>query len=100
MDAQVLWFEWTSETPVDAHAIYNAVIDGGMGLSALRLLGEFEFSAGHVRLKDEMSPRLEYGGKNPADGKWDVEIIGYEEEDGMLTVYKIIEFKQPEKYQQ
>jgi hypothetical protein len=46
-----------------------------------------------------MSAKLEYGGKNPANGKWDIEIIGYEDE-GKLTVFKITEFKQPEKYQE
>ena len=98
MDAQVLWFEWPRETPIDPHEIYTAVVDGGMGLSALRLLGEFEFGSGYVQLKDGMSSKLEYGGKNPSNGKWDVEVIGYEEA-GPLTVFKIIEFKQPEKYQ-
>jgi len=98
MDAQVLWFEWPRETPIDPHEVFTAVIDGGMGLSAFRLLGEFEFGQGHVQLKDKMSPQLEYGGKKQADGKWDIEIIGYEEE-GPLTVFKIAEFKQPEKYQ-
>jgi hypothetical protein len=99
MDAQVLWFEWTRETPIDAHEVYTAVIDGGMGLSALRLLGEFEFGTGYAQLKGAMGAKLEYGGKNPAGGKWDIEIIGYEEQ-GPLTVYKISEFKQPEAYQQ
>src|SRR5688500_1936404 len=98
MDAHVLWFERTRLTPIDVNEVYQAVVDGGMGLSALRLLGEFEFGAGYAQLKGEMSPRLEYGGKNPVNGKWDIEVIGYEA-DQVPTVYKLAEFKQPEVYQ-
>lgn len=98
MDAQVLWFEWPRETSIDIDEIYETVIDGGMGLQALRLLGEWEFTDGFAQLADDMSVKFEYGGKNPGNGKWDVDVIGYAD-TGPPAVYAITEFKQPEVYQ-
>jgi hypothetical protein len=98
MDAQVLWFEWTRETPIDVNEVYQAVVDGGMGLSEFHLLGEFMFTEGAMQLAGGMSGKLEYGGRKQADGKWDIEIIGYETGE-VPTVFKLAEFKQPEVYQ-
>lgn len=98
MDAQVLWFEWPRETAIDIDEIYETVVEGGMGLQALRLLGEWEFTDGFAHLADGMSVKFEYGGKNPGNGKWDIDVIGYAD-TGAPAVYKIREFKQPEVYQ-
>lgn len=98
MDAQVLWFEWPRETPIDIDEIYEAVIDGGMGLEALRILGEWEFTEGYAQLANGMSVKFEYGGKNPGNGKWDIDVIGYAD-TGPPAVYKIYEYKQPVVYQ-
>lgn len=98
MDSQVLWFEWTRETPIDVKEIYAAVNDGGMGLQSMQLLGEWEFGDGWARLKGNMSAKFEYGGTNPGNGKWSIEVVGYADEDPP-AVYAIKEFEQPEKYQ-
>jgi hypothetical protein len=99
MDQQVLWFEWKSETPIDIEKVYDAVVDGGMGLQAMRLMGSFEFGDGWAQLAGGLSPRFEYGGKNPISGEWDIEVIGYND-DGAPTVYSIQPLKRPEVYQQ
>lgn len=98
MDDQVLWFEWTRKTPIDVIELHKAVLDGGMGMASMRLLGEFEFKDGFAQLKGGMSPRLEFGGKWPGDGKWDIEVVGYEA-DGNPVVFKIREFQKPRAYQ-
>ena len=99
MDQQVLWFEWTRETPIDIAEVYDAVVDGGMGLQAMRLMGRFEFGDRGAHLAGGMSPRFEYGGKNPVNGEWDIEVIGYAD-DSAPTVYSIQPLKRPEVYQQ
>jgi hypothetical protein len=99
MDSQVVWFEWPRETAVDLPGIYQAVIDGGMGLQSLHLLGDFEFGDGHARLANGLSPELEYGGRNPGDGTWDIEVVGFQKGE-TPKVYRIREFNQPEVYQQ
>lgn len=98
MNAQTLWFEWTRDEPIDLTAIDQAVQDGGMGISEIRLMGEFVFGDDWVQLKDERGPKLEYGGKKLKDGKWDIEVVGYEDGEEPI-VFRIQAFKQPEKFQ-
>lgn len=98
MDDQVLWFEWTRKTPIDLPELHKAVQDGGMGLAGMRLLGEFEFGDGFAQLKGNMGPRLEYGGTRPADGKWDIEVVGYES-GATPAASGIRDYRRPEVYQ-
>jgi hypothetical protein len=97
MDDQVAWFEWTRDDAINFSRIHRAVIDGGMGLAGMYLIGEFEFGDDYAELKGASAPRLEYTGPSRDDGRYTVEVVGYEA-GADPTIYGVHPWRMPERY--
>ncbi|MBE7491977.1 MAG: hypothetical protein HS108_09530 [Planctomycetes bacterium] len=99
MDDGALWFEWKLPRVVEPHEVFTAVKEGGMGLTAFRLLGEFEFGDKSAQLKDGKSPRLVYNGPRRENGRWNLEIAGFEKKGAAVEVIGAAPYKRPQVYQ-
>lgn len=99
MDDGALWFEWKLPRAIDPNEVFAAVKEGGMGLAEFHLLGEFEFADQTAWLASGKSPKLVYKGPKRANGKWNLEIAGFEKKDIAVEVVGAAPFKQPEVYQ-
>ncbi|MBX3475482.1 MAG: hypothetical protein KF754_13975 [Planctomycetes bacterium] len=99
MDDGALWFEWKLPRAIDASEVFAAVKEGGMGLAEFHLLGEFEFGDKSAWLKDGKSAKFVYTGPPRANGKWDLEIAGFEKKDKAAEVVAAAPFRQPQVYQ-
>lgn len=91
----VIWFRWEKNEPLDPSRIYAAVVEGGMGLSAFRVLGHFDFEQGQARTKGASFP---YSGETRASGNWTIELTGYEKKDGKPRVSSVLPYFEPKVY--
>lgn len=99
MDDQALWFEWALDRPIDPHEVFAAVKEGGMGLQSMRLLGDFEFSGEQAWLRGGMTAKLVYKGPKRADGKWNLELAGFEKKGMAIEVIDAKPYERPKVYQ-
>ncbi len=96
MIENVIWFKWEKQEPFDAQRVYAAVVEGGMGLTALRILGQFSFEKGHA--KSNRNIDFDYTGETREAGLWDVEITGYENQGGRPKVSAVKPYVEPKIY--
>jgi hypothetical protein len=95
MDEAVIWFKWDKPEALEPWRVNAAVVDGGMGITQFSILGAFDFANG----KAKAGPlELAFQGEAPANGKYALEIYGYESKQGGAKVHAIRTYVEPKIY--
>jgi len=96
---QVSWFEWDVEVPFDPYAINEAVNNASLATFEFQIIGEVTFKDGVATVTGLEGVKITYEGDPPKDGKHAIEIVGFDNEGGALSVYKVAEHWRPKVYQ-